>query len=143
MKNIIVLFLLIFNLNIFSQEQPTIVIQKTSCYGKCPVYEMKIFKSGKIILKGEKNMDKIGNYVTKISKKELKSLIRNFDQIDFFNINDEYTARITDLPTTYLSFNNKNQSKTIKDYHGAPKELKDLEKRIENYLQLSSWKKNE
>ena len=52
---------------------------------------------------------------------------------------NEYTEKITDLPTTYIQI----KEKKIKDYYGAPKKLKDLEKLIEeivlNKLNLDSF----
>ena len=51
-------------------------------------------------------------------------------EIGFDNLKNEYSERITDLPTTYIMINNKK----IKDYYGAPTELKDLEKLIEKII---------
>jgi hypothetical protein len=52
---------------------------------------------------------------------------------------DEYSEKITDLPTTYIQI----KEKKIKDYFGAPKKLKDLETLIEeivlNKLNLNSF----
>jgi hypothetical protein len=45
---------------------------------------------------------------------------------------DEYSEPISDLPTTFIQIKNKK----IKDYVGAPKTLKNLEKLIDQiYLQ--------
>ena len=50
--------------------------------------------------------------------------------LDFQNLKNEYTDNITDLPTTYIMV----QNKKIKDYYGAPKKLKELEKMINEIL---------
>ena len=43
-------------------------------------------------------------------------------------MDDKYTSSITDLPTTYIKIKNKK----VIDYSNAPKELKDLEKLIDD-----------
>lgn len=122
---------------------PIITFQKTACYGKCPVYSLEIFENGLINFIGEKNIDKIGKYKKIISKKEIKELINSFVNINFFDFKDEYTSRKTDLPTTYISFSYSGSYKKIRDYSDAPKELRKLEKLIENIVKSENWEKIE
>jgi ankyrin repeat protein len=44
---------------------------------------------------------------------------------------DEYTAMITDQPTTYTTLTIGSRTKRIKDYYGAPPALKEIETRID------------
>ena len=116
---------------------------KTACYGKCPVYKMEIYKSGKIMFEGKKNTAKIGNYRKEISINEIENLIADFEKAKFFDFEDEYTASITDLPTTYISFSNGESIKKVRDYHGSPRELKELENKLENIANSDNWTKIE
>jgi len=115
--------------------------RKTECKGKCPAYYIEIYKSGKIIFEGTKNVSKIGKYNKQIAKKEVENLISEFEKANFFSFENEYTSLITDLPTTYLSFTNNGKTKQIRDYHGSPKELKDLEDKIETFANGDNWTK--
>lgn len=117
--------------------------RKTDCRGKCPVYYMEIFQSGKVTIEGTKNFNKIGKYSKQIDKTEVENLISQFDKADFANFANEYTASITDLPTTYIGYTKNDTTKTIRDYHGAPKELKALELLLENIAKSEDWIKNE
>lgn len=117
--------------------------RKTECKGKCPVYFMEIYKSGKVSFTGTKNTDKIGKFTKQITKKELKKLIAAFEKAKFFDFKDEYSSQISDLPTTYISYTNKDKTKKIRDYHGAPKELKDLELLLESIVNSANWAKSE
>ena len=72
---------------------------------------MEIYKSGKITFEGEKNIGKIGKYVRQIEKQEVENLIQDFENANFFNFEDEYTEKVTDLPTTYIFFVNKDKTK--------------------------------
>ncbi len=118
-------------------------LRKTECKGKCPVYFMQIYRNGKITFEGTKNTDKIGKYQKEISSNELDSLILEFEKANFFDFEDEYTASITDLPTTYISFSTGDKTKNIRDYHGSPSELKELEKKLETIAESDNWTKIE
>lgn len=108
------------------------------------MFYMEIYKSGKIIFEGSKNTDKIGKYEKEISAGEIEKLIADFENANFFDFEDEYTALITDLPTTYISFSNGDKTKTIRDYHGSPRELKELENKLETIAESTdNWKKKE
>ncbi len=126
-----------------SNNSPIITFQKTACYGKCPVYSLEIFENGLIKFIGEKNIDKIGKYKKTISKKEIKELINSFVNVNFFDFKDEYTSKKTDLPTTYISFSYNGNYKKIRDYSDAPKELRKLEKSIEDIVKFENWEKIE
>jgi hypothetical protein len=110
------------------QKKLIISLNKTACFGTCPVYKIKIYNNQSAIFEGVKFVEKEGSYNFKISKKEINTILNKAKKINFQKMEDEYTELITDLPTTYIMINNKQ----IKDYYGAPKELKELEEIIEN-----------
>ncbi len=122
-------------------NKPMITLQKTSCYGKCPVYIIEIYENGIIKLNGIKNLDKIGFYTKSITQQEVESLRKEFLNANFFDFMDEYTSKKTDLPTTYISFEHEGKFKKIKDYSDAPEELRKLERLIENIVNSEGWKK--
>ena len=110
------------------QKKLIISLNKTACFGTCPVYKIKIYNNQSAIFEGIKFVEKEGSYNFKISKKEINTILNKAKKINFQKMEDEYIELITDLPTTYIMINNKQ----IKDYYGAPKELKELEEIIEN-----------
>jgi len=122
-------------------DSPVITLQKTMCYGKCPVYTITIHGNGQSVYVGKKNVDKIGKYEKRLEKVEATNLIKAFEEANFFDFQDEYTAKITDLPTTYITFSSKGKTKKIRDYYGAPEELKKLEKLVEDIANSEGWTK--
>jgi hypothetical protein len=118
-----------------------ITFQKTACFGQCPVYTLEIFTDGNITFNGKKNIDKIGTYKKTISQAEVEGLISAFLNADFFNLNKEYTAKKTDLPTTLISFAYQGRMHWVKDYADAPQVLKNLEKMIEDIVKADGWEK--
>ena len=146
MRSLSVLFIfLIISCNTVSKStkdelnQLTISLEKTACFGTCPVFKIKIFKNGKGIFEGKKFVKKTGLIDFKLSQQEIQKILVKAENIKFPEMLDEYSEKITDLPTTYIQI----KEKKIKDYFGAPKKLKDLETLIEeivlNKLNLNSF----
>lgn len=121
-----------------NSEKLIIVIRETPCFGKCPTYEMKIYQNGLVEFIGQSHVEKIGTYTKSIPTKEVESLIDLFKEKDFFAFDDKYSAEMTDFPTTYTTFNYDGKSKTIEHYHGAPEDLKVLERTLRKI-----WKNEE
>ena len=111
------------------------------CRGKCPVYTITIYGDGRAVYAGKKNVDKIGPYEKKLEKSQITELVKAFNDANFFEFKDEYTSKITDLPTTYTTFTTNDKTKQIRDYYGAPEELKKLEKMVEDIANSEGWKK--
>ena len=137
MKNYLLVFILFFSscFNLTKQKElqsPKIIIslEKTACFGRCPVFKIIIYNNGEALYNGRKFVKKVGEYDLKVSKREIDKILSKAKKIGFNNLKNEYSERITDLPTTYIMINNKK----IKDYYGAPSKLKDLEKMIENIV---------
>ena len=107
-----------------------ISLEKTACFGRCPVFKIIIYNNGECLYNGIKFVKKSGKYNLKINKQEINKILSQAKEIGFDNLKNEYSERITDLPTTYIMINNKK----IKDYYGAPSELKGLEKLIEEII---------
>ena len=107
-----------------------ISLEKTACFGRCPVFKIIIYNNGECLYNGIKFVKKSGEYNLKINEREVDEILSQATEIGFDNLKNEYSERITDLPTTYIMINNKK----IKDYYGAPSELKDLEKLIEKII---------
>ena len=109
------------------QEDKNIVIslEKTPCFGSCPIYKIFIFQDGTAIYHGIRFVDNLGEYtfetkLASISQNIInKSLEINFDSIkedEYFNTN------IQDLPSTIITINNH----TVKYNEGSSKELIEL-----------------
>ena len=137
MKNYLLVFILFFSscFNLTKQKELQsakiiISLEKTACFGRCPVFKVIIYDNGVALYNGQKFVKKVGEHNLKVSKREIDKILSKAKKIGFNNLKNEYSERITDLPTTYIMINNKK----IKDYYGAPSKLKDLEKMIENIV---------
>jgi hypothetical protein len=120
---------------------PIITFEKTTCFGTCPAYLFKAYPDGSVTYTGKDYVTLVGEYKASISKEELSNIKTLFEEANYFKFANVYSANITDLPTTYLYYDNGEENKKITDYHGAPKSLKKLEQGLEALINSIDWKK--
>ena len=115
-------------------------IERTPCYGQCPTYSIKIYKSGYVVYDGIRFVDKMGTYSTRISERKIQAIINKANEIGYFDLNDVYDSPVTDLPSTitYLSVNG--QKKRIKDRVRGPEKLREYEKYFDSIFEDLEWK---
>ena len=51
------------------QKKLTISLEKTACFGTCPILKIEIYNNGAIVYNGIKHVKKIGTFNLKIQKK--------------------------------------------------------------------------
>jgi hypothetical protein len=122
-----------------SNNRPLIILEKTACYGSCPVFKLTVFNNGKLLFNGIENTKLKGNYCGLLKKRELNKLREAFQKKDFFAYKDSYLTQFKDLPTTYITYFREGKSKKIKDYDGAPIDLRDLENMVQNLIDIEKW----
>lgn len=113
-----------------NQKKLIISLEKTACFGTCPILKIEIYNNGAVVYNGIKHVKRLGIHYFEIQPKEIQKILSKAKEIGFDNLENEYTEKISDLPTTYIMINGK----LIKDYFGAPKNLKILETLIEEKI---------
>ena len=135
MKNLLLLFAFASLLTACDPYQydatSSIELKKDPCFGFCPVYTFKVDGKGNATFSGDRNVSKEGDWTRTLTPEETNALFDAFEKSNFEAFQDEYTDQVTDLPTTWVTFKHGPISKTIKDYYGAPEELRALEKLVE------------
>ncbi len=125
------------------EETFTIKLKKDPCFGVCPVYAFEVDGHGNATFNGTRNVSKQGDWTRKLTPQSTNELFAAFGQSNFSQFQDEYTAQVTDLPTTWISYKNDKIDKTIKDYYGSPEALKNLEKLVETIAEEDTdWVKS-
>ncbi|PWK27925.1 hypothetical protein LV89_01332 [Arcicella aurantiaca] len=109
-------------------------LEKTPCYGTCPAFKVIIFDNDSLVYEGFKYVAKEGISSKKIPQGTVNSLIEKFRTAHFFSFKNQYTAQISDFPTTYISFTDQGKTKKIMDYYQAPQSLKKLEEYISDLV---------
>ena len=127
-----------FNYEPTNINEVVITLKRGYCYGLCPVYTLTIYGNGTVVYKGEENVNISGTRTDNISEGEVRQLISEFEKIDYFSLNESDFIRILDVSeiTTSLTINEK--TKTIR-HTGGPKELIELEFKIDEIVNSSQW----
>ncbi|UCC18040.1 MAG: hypothetical protein JSU58_05670 [Dehalococcoidales bacterium] len=120
-----------------------ITLERTACFGFCPVYKITIHGDGTVIYEGKEFVETQGKAETTIDQEKIKQLISEFEEIDYFSLQDEYTERtITDASSAITSITIDGKTKTVEHYHGdfnAPEGLTELEDRIDEIVNSEQW----
>ena len=114
-----------------SEIELIISLQRTACFGTCPIYKIEIFSDGSGIYTGTRFVKNIGITEFSLSEIQLNLILTKAKAIGFANMKEEYSEPISDLPTTFIQI----KDKKIRDYTGAPKTLKNLENLIDQLYQ--------
>jgi hypothetical protein len=110
-------------------------------------YELTIRNDGTVEYQGENYVKEKGRRRSRISAEDFKRIIRKIDEVDFLALKDRYRSvelggeQIfkTDQPTLTISVIKNGRTKSVEDYLGAPKRLKELEELIYATTGLSAW----
>lgn len=114
-------------------------IERTMCYGNCPVYSVTVDKEGNVIFNGEMFVYKSGQHHWKISKKKVEQLNDLIDSFDFKSFKYEPgSGFITDQPSCITTVKYPDgEIKEIDHYYGhimIDDSLTAFEKKIERII---------
>lgn len=118
-----------------------ISFSKTPCFGRCPVYKVKVYKSGFATYEGLNFAEKLGLYSYRFSNEEIESIYRSAVAIDFFELDAEYNdPLVSDLPDTKTRINWNGQDHSVKARIRVPEKLKIFQKNLAVTLLEKDWK---
>ena len=122
-----------------------ITLQRTQCFGMCPVYALNLYEDGTVVYVGIKYVAVTGVQVSQIDPGSVEMLTKMMTATGYLDWNDEYTnITITDQPTVITSLSTPDQYKQITRYAGdanAPVGLTWLEDRIDSVVNSDQWVK--
>jgi uncharacterized protein DUF6438 len=134
-----------------SPEVPTdafIRLQRTQCYGPCPVYTVTIDGTGKVTYEGERSVRVVGRRTARINTSTVARLLATAQRIRFFEMRDAYRvienpdgsrSLVTDLPTTFVTVSANGRTKRVEDYVAAPDSLAEFERAIDTAAGIKRW----
>ena len=114
-----------------AQTTPVITLERTACFGVCPVYTVTIQDDGTVQYQGVQHVRVAGVHMWKIEPLAVDALARGMQKAGFFEMKDAYRMPVTDMPTTYTTLTIGGRTKRITDYMGAPQALAEIEARID------------
>lgn len=130
-----------------------ITLQRTPCFGDCPVYSLAIYENGFVVFRhltdpesllyshafGVDLTGGVRPHIYQVSKESVANLVDEFHRIDYLSLNDTYYVSITDLSATITSITTNGSTKSVYNYLGGPRELFELEYKIDEVAGTRFW----
>lgn len=121
-----------------------IYLERGICFGRCPVYNLTVYGSGKAVYAGEQNVKFQGTFEKQFDPETLNEIYELADALGYFDLEQEYrNPHLTDFPTVRSAVNNGSRSNKVLRYTDTPPaELLRLEEKIDALFSPDgSWKK--
>lgn len=119
-----------------------ITLQRTACFGFCPMYRLVIDGNGTVTYTGERFVKVTGTRTATISRAAVQQLVKAFEAADYFAMPDHYRGEHTDAPSTITSITMGKRTKTVNHYMGSPnvpQALIDLEAQVDAIANSQQW----
>jgi hypothetical protein len=132
-----------------SAAQPAISLERTPCFGRCPVYSVAVSPSGEITYEGKAGVRQLGKASAKIPSQQVDALLDELEKAGYFTMASRYAAAeaacgryVTDSPTAITTVTLRGRTKRIEHDYGcgsAPGALVVMERRIDEVLGTGRW----
>ena len=130
-----------------AQETPTrdftITLERSVCFGRCPDYTVSIDEDGNVVFEGGRFVAASGKHEANVGADAAATLLAQFENAGFWTLQNEYRARVTDLPTYVLTLRVGDREKRVLDYGGTmmgmPEIVRDLEHAVDETAQTAQW----
>jgi hypothetical protein len=141
---VLILFVLSMPLVIAQELEPgvAIMLERTACHGRCPIYTVTIYEDGRVTYEGERFVAVTGQQSSEIDAESVAMIIDEFENAGYFGWNDAYDAQtVSDLSTVITSVRRNGETKRIVRYAGdtAPIALPFLELWIDEMTNSRIW----
>lgn len=128
----------------YAQEAPVaITLERTACFGSCPIYTITILEDGTVKYNGTKFVEVMGEQTSQIDPAIVKQMVEAFDAAGYFDWKEAYdTMNVTDMPYIITSVTRDGKTHKITRYVGdgsAPLTLPFLETWIDAMTNSGLW----
>lgn len=120
-------------------SQNAITLERTTCFGACPAYLLRIDASGGVSFRQGPPANRHEEHTSRIAVEQFQDLVVALTAIHFFELDDVYKPTHTDGPSTYIGLTLGVNAKTVTHGNVAPPGLDELERRIERVCNVHRW----
>ena len=118
-------------------------LERSACYGICPVYSLTIHRDGAVEYQGERFVKVKGKATARLSEPSLAELERAVNSAHLEGMATSYEhANVSDRATVTISFERGGSVSSVRHNLGdgsAPSALADLEKSIDAIVGVEQW----
>jgi acetamidase/formamidase len=128
-----------------------ITLERTACFGSCPIYEVTISSDGTVVFDGRQYTGTKGIVRGQISSADFRRLVSEFEKIDYFSLPNRFAPGtpvcprvVTDMPSADTSIRLGGKFKSVAHYYGCGDagslaQLTSLERRIDEVAGTEKW----
>jgi hypothetical protein len=115
-------------------------IERSACYGTCPVYTFVLNRDGTFRYKGEAFVERMGMFTGSVSVYEFNRLAQYMKDFGFMELRDGYGAPGDDGDTVFTMVVMNGTRKVVMDHSGfGPSKLWAMEQLIDHILLYAKW----
>jgi hypothetical protein len=127
-------------------ETFVIKLERTGCYGVCPIYTVELRSDGTVDYRGERFVGKRGPVTHKIPAARVEELAKQLEDNGLLAMTwkDPCDSVRTDAATVTTTFVRAGRKRIVRDYHGdgcVPSKLRELEDEIDRVAESDTWTK--
>ena len=126
-----------------SSADVAITLERTACFGTCPVYTVTILEDGTVNYVGANFVEVMGEQTSQIEPEVVEQMVAEFEAVGYFDWDTAYnTQTVTDLPTIITSVTRDGETHQVTRYAGdsnAPIALPFLEQWIDIMVNTQLW----
>jgi hypothetical protein len=121
----------------------SVVLERTNCFGTCPVYTIAINGNGLVEYSGRQFVRVHGSQTASIDRNTLDDLLRSFDRTHFLAFTSSFQQDCTDMPGVIVTITADGRSKRVESDELCPEHgdfLKSVYRRFsrqEDFLTLA------
>tara|TARA_B100001109_G_scaffold243896_1_gene230118 strand:+ start:2781 stop:3332 length:552 start_codon:yes stop_codon:yes gene_type:complete len=116
-------------------------IQRTACFGRCPIYTLSVYESGYVEYRGEKWVEREGLFYAFVDQKKLNELLQAAKDAQYFEMEHAYDNKnVTDLPSTITTVKGETGFHIVVNRINAPEELNNFANRFDEIFKDLEWK---
>lgn len=114
-------------------------MERTPCFGQCPVYSINIYQSGYAELEGRRFFDYVGTFKTRFSESEMVQIKEWANAANYWQLKHVYDAPVTDLPSTTTVLIIDKAANWVYNRMNAPDGLREFETNAEVLIKDKQW----
>jgi len=98
------------------QEEVCIELDRSECFGSCPSYSVTIEGNGRVTFVGRNYVSEVGRREAQISREAVRDLLRAFEAVRFFELEDSYRQQVTCLSWETITLYVGKRAKRVQNY---------------------------
>jgi hypothetical protein len=119
-------------------------LERTTCYGDCPYYEVKVYSNGVVVYNGRKNVEYLGLHEGVLSQKQIRQLLDKAKSVGYTYLENKYPIKglgIIDFPVCITSVKEGERKKMVYNRNDSPQRLIEYQNFFDELIEEVEWKK--